>query len=124
MCSAVGLLPLALQYGEDITAKFLEGAHDIDVHFFTAKPRQNLPVLMGLLGVWNSSFLGYATRALIPYSEALDKLPPHIQQVDMESNGKRVTLAGQVLDFEAGPVDFGVPATNSQALILPTHSSG
>lgn len=74
--------------------KFLEGAHSVDKHFETAPYEKNIPVLMGLLGVWNSSFLGYSTRALLPYCQALLRFPAHIQQVDMESNGKRVTMDG------------------------------
>jgi len=75
---------------------------------------QNLPVLLGLLGVWNSTFLGHSTRALLPYAQALLRFPAHIQQVDMESNGKRVTVDGDVLPFEAGEIGFGEPGTNGQ----------
>lgn len=114
VCSAVGVLPLSLQYGFDVVSDFLAGAHDIDEHFRTAPYEQNLPVVMGLLGVWNSTFLGYSTRALLPYQQALLKLAPHIQQVDMESNGKRVRLDGSALDIDAGPINFGEPGTNGQ----------
>lgn len=114
VCSAVGALPLALQFGFDTVSAFLAGAHNLDQHFATAPARENLPVLLGLLGVWNSSFLGYGTRALLPYCQALLKLAPHIQQVDMESNGKRVDLDGNPLDFDAGEIDFGEPGTNGQ----------
>jgi hypothetical protein len=69
---------------------------------------------MGLLGVWNSSFLGYPARAVLPYCQALLKLAPHIQQLDMESNGKRVSAAGEELGFDAGEIDFGEPGTNGQ----------
>lgn len=112
--SAVGALPLSLQYGFETFQAFLAGGHDLDQHFFTAPMDRNLPVLLGLIGVWNSSFLGHPSRALLPYCQALLKFAPHIQQVDMESNGKRVTREGEVLDFEAGPVDFGEPGTNGQ----------
>eukprot|EP00823_Brevimastigomonas_motovehiculus_P002500 TRINITY_DN1526_c0_g1_i1.p1 TRINITY_DN1526_c0_g1~~TRINITY_DN1526_c0_g1_i1.p1 ORF type:complete len:598 (-),score=114.87 TRINITY_DN1526_c0_g1_i1:329-2044(-) len=114
VCSAVGMLPLALQYGFPIVEKFLAGARSIDLNFFNAKPRQNLPLILGLLGVWNSSFLGYPCRALAPYSQALHRFAAHIQQVDMESNGKRVSTEGTVLDFPTGEVDFGEPGTNGQ----------
>lgn len=114
VCSAVGLLPLALQYGWKPVDKFLAGARDIDQHLLTAPLEQNLPVLLGLYGVWNSSFLGRSTRALLPYCQALLKFAPHIQQVDMESNGKRVALDGSTLPFEAGEIDFGEPGTNGQ----------
>ncbi len=112
--SAVGAVPLALQYGFDIVEEFLEGMRDMDQHFLTAPARQNLPQILGLLGVWNSTFLGYSTRALLPYCQALLKFAPHIQQVDMESNGKRVRLDGKELDFEAGEINFGEPGTNGQ----------
>jgi glucose-6-phosphate isomerase len=75
---------------------------------------RNLPVLMGLLGVWNMSFMGYRTRTILPYAEALLKLPAHIQQLAMESNGKRVTVDGEELDYDIGQIDFGEPGTNGQ----------
>lgn len=112
--SAVGIVPLSLHYGFDIANRFLEGAHDMDEHFRTAPLEKNLPILMGLVGVWNSTFLKYGTRALLPYQQALLKLAPHIQQVDMESNGKRVHKDGSALSHEAGPVNFGEPGTNGQ----------
>jgi glucose-6-phosphate isomerase len=94
--------------------ELLKGAHSVDMHFQTTPLGSNLPALLGLFGVWNSSFLGHPDRALLPYCQALLKLAPHIQQVDMESNGKRVTLDGQPLGFDAGEVDFGEPGTNGQ----------
>jgi glucose-6-phosphate isomerase len=112
--SAVGLLPLALQYGPEAVDRFLDGARDVDRHFLTAPLEHNLPVLLGVFGVWNSTFLGHPARAILPYCQALLKLAPHVQQVDMESNGKRVALDGEVLDFEAGEIDFGEPGTNGQ----------
>ena len=114
VCSAVGLVPLSLCYSSSVLAAFLAGAHDMDEHFFDAPLRENIPVLLGLLGVWNSTFLGYSTRALLPYSQALRRLPAHIQQVDMESNGKRVGLDGTVLPFQSGEINFGEPGTNGQ----------
>jgi glucose-6-phosphate isomerase len=114
VCSAVGILPLALHFGWKPVRAFLDGAHAMDVHFRSAPWPRNLPVLLGLLGVWNSSFQGHATRALLPYCQALLKFAPHIQQVDMESNGKRVTRDGEPLGFEAGEIDFGEPGTNGQ----------
>jgi len=114
VCSSVGALPLSLKYGFNTFEKFLSGARAIDKHYKHAPLERNLPVLMGLLGVWNMSFLGYKTRTILPYSEALLKLPAHIQQLAMESNGKRVTTTGEELDYEIGPVDFGEPGTNGQ----------
>ena len=112
--SAVGILPLALHFGFNVMKKFLAGANTMDQHFLQAPMTKNLPILLGLLGVWNSSFLGHATRALLPYCQALCKLAPHIQQVDMESNGKRVDVHGKPLSFEAGEINFGEPGTNGQ----------
>jgi glucose-6-phosphate isomerase len=114
VCSAVGMLPLTLQYGWDITSQFLAGANAIDDHFREVPLESNLPVLMGLTSLWNISFLGYPARAILPYSQALSKLAPHIQQVSMESNGKGVDIDGNPLPFEAGEIDFGEPGTNGQ----------
>ncbi|XP_039170308.1 glucose-6-phosphate isomerase, cytosolic [Eucalyptus grandis] len=114
VCSAVGVLPLSLQYGFPIVEKFLKGAQSIDQHFHTAPFDKNIPVLLGLLSVWNVSFLGYPARAILPYSQALEKFAPHIQQVSMESNGKGVSINGVPLPFEAGEIDFGEPGTNGQ----------
>nr|XP_043614977.1 glucose-6-phosphate isomerase, cytosolic [Erigeron canadensis] len=114
VCSAVGVLPLSLQYGFSIIEKFLEGARSIDQHFHSASFESNIPVLLGLLSVWNVSFLGYPARAILPYTQALEKLAPHIQQVSMESNGKGVSIDGVLLPFEAGEIDFGEPGTNGQ----------
>ncbi|KAF8022832.1 hypothetical protein BT93_F0371 [Corymbia citriodora subsp. variegata] len=114
VCSAVGVLPLSLQYGFPIVEKFLKGAQSIDQHFHSAPFDKNIPVLLGLLSVWNVSFLGYPARAILPYSQALEKFAPHIQQVSMESNGKGVSIDGVPLPFEAGEIDFGEPGTNGQ----------
>ncbi|KAL6493106.1 Glucose-6-phosphate isomerase, cytosolic 1 [Orobanche gracilis] len=127
VCSAVGVLPLSLQYGFAVVEKFLKGASIIDQHFLSAPLEKNLPsrstslcasehceVLLGLLSVWNVSFLGYPARAILPYSQALEKFAPHIQQVSMESNGKGVSIDGVPLPYEAGEIDFGEPGTNGQ----------
>jgi glucose-6-phosphate isomerase len=119
--SAVGVLPLALHFGFDRVREFLDGAHSVDEHFFAVEPggespwwEDNLPVLMGLLGVWNSTFLRFPARAVLPYCEALLKLAPHIQQLDMESNGKLVTIDGTPLAMAAGEINFGEPGTKGQ----------
>ena len=112
--SAVGVAPLALHYSFGVASEVLRGAHALDEHFFSAPPERNLPVLMGLFGVWNATFLGFPARALLPYSQALLRLPAHIQQVSMESNGKRVDAGGAPLPFAAGEVEFGEPGTNGQ----------
>lgn len=114
VCSAVGVLPLSLQYGFPVVQKFLNGAASIDNHFKSTPVEKNIPVLLGLLSVWNVSFFGYPARAILPYSQALEKLAPHVQQVSMESNGKGVSIDGVPLPFEAGEIDFGEPGTNGQ----------
>ncbi|KAL2621065.1 hypothetical protein R1flu_001270 [Riccia fluitans] len=83
-------------------------------HFRSAPLGSNLPVLLGLMSVWNVSFLGCDARAILPYCQALAKLAPHIQQVSMESNGKGVSIDGVPLSFEAGEIDFSEPGTNGQ----------
>eukprot|EP00584_Thalassiosira_punctigera_P010608 CAMPEP_0172534566 /NCGR_PEP_ID=MMETSP1067-20121228/6879_1 /TAXON_ID=265564 ORGANISM="Thalassiosira punctigera, Strain Tpunct2005C2" /NCGR_SAMPLE_ID=MMETSP1067 /ASSEMBLY_ACC=CAM_ASM_000444 /LENGTH=726 /DNA_ID=CAMNT_0013319373 /DNA_START=172 /DNA_END=2352 /DNA_ORIENTATION=- len=114
VCGAAGAVPISLLYGYDLFEKFLEGARSMDQHFLKAPMRENIPIIMGLLGVWNSSFMGYNSRALIPYAQALLRLPAHIQQLDMESNGKRINRHGVEIDYPVGEVDFGEPGTNSQ----------
>ncbi|KAK9129903.1 hypothetical protein Sjap_010390 [Stephania japonica] len=114
VCSAVGILPLSLQYGFPLVEKFLKGASSIDQHFYSQSFEKNIPVLLGLLSVWNVSFLGYPARAILPYAQALEKLAPHIQQLSMESNGKGVSIDGIPLPFETGEIDFGEPGTNGQ----------
>jgi glucose-6-phosphate isomerase len=114
VCSAVGVLPLALHYGMHVVRDFLAGAHDMDTHFTTASLHENLPVLLGMVGLWNSSFLGHGSRAVLPYAQALIRFAAHIQQVDMESNGKRVAVDGTELPIAAGEVVFGEPGTNGQ----------
>ncbi|KAL7540791.1 hypothetical protein ACHAWF_009646 [Thalassiosira exigua] len=112
--SAAGVLPLSLHYSFDVVKRLLDGAHDIDEHFFDSPLGGNIPVLLGLLGVWNSTFMGYHTRALLPYSHALRKFPSLVQKFDMESNGKRVTTTGVPLSFHAGEIDFGEAGSNGQ----------
>mmetsp|Transcript_3386 Transcript_3386/g.7285 ORF Transcript_3386/g.7285 Transcript_3386/m.7285 type:complete len:752 (-) Transcript_3386:362-2617(-) len=109
VCSAVGVLPLSLQYSYEIVSEFLNGAHDMDEHFFNAPLRDNIPVLLGLLGVWNSTFMGYTTRAHIPYAQALRGLSTYVQLVDMESNGKRVAVDGTELLHLTGEISLGEP---------------
>lgn len=112
--SAVGIVPLALQYGFEKTHDFLRGAHDIDVHFRDAPFECNIPVLMGLVSIWNSTFLARSSVAVLPYCQALSKFPAHIQQVAMESLGKQVSADGEPLSFKAGEIYFGEPGTNGQ----------
>ena len=112
--SAVGGVPLSLYLGFENFKKILEGAFWMDNHFLNAPVEQNVPVLSGLIDIWNINFMGFRTRALLPYSHALAKLPAHTQQVEMESNGKSVTIDGQPVDFDTGEVVFGEPGTNGQ----------
>jgi len=114
ICSAVGAVPVTLVYGFDLFEKFLQGARSIDEHFLNTPFQHNIPVIMGLIGVWNMSFLGYTSRTILPYAEALLKLPAHIQQLNMESNGKKITCSGIEVDYPVGEVDFGEPGTNGQ----------
>ena len=115
MTSAVGILPLALQFGFAACEQFLRGAHAVDEHFRTEKDfRKNVCVLLGMVSVWNSSFLHIASNAVLPYAQALVRFVAHVQQVDMESNGKRVDMDGKAVDFSTGQVIFGEPGTNGQ----------
>lgn len=114
VCSAVGALPLALHYGFAAIEEFLAGARDLDGHFLTAPLEENLPALLGLLSVWNTSFLDLPALALLPYCQALLRFPAHIQQVEMESNGKRVLMDGTVAPYPTGGIVFGEPGTNGQ----------
>ncbi|MFN7168370.1 MAG: glucose-6-phosphate isomerase [Pannonibacter sp.] len=111
--SAIGL-PLMIAIGPDAFAEFLEGAHAMDLHFQAAPVENNLPMLMGLVGVWNRNALGYAARAVLPYDQRLSRLPAYLQQLDMESNGKGVTLDGAPVSVETGPLVWGEPGTNGQ----------
>ena len=88
--------------------------HGMDAHFRTAPFEQNLPVLMGLLGIWNANFLGAHTVAVLPYDQYLKRFPAYLQQLTMESNGKHVTLDGRVVDYATSPIYWGEPGTNGQ----------
>lgn len=112
--SAVGGVPLGLYIGYDRFERFLKGAGQMDRHALNAPPRENLPLIAALLNVWNTSFLNYPQCAIIPYASPLSKLAPHVQQLNMESNGKSVDAAGRFLKSPAGTVIFGEPGTNAQ----------
>src|ERR1700736_914851 len=111
--SAIGLVA-ELVLGSDKFQEFLSGASDIDKHFTTAPLEKNLPVLMGLMAAWNRSFLQLPTLAVLPYDQRLARLPAYMQQLEMESNGKSVSLAGERVDFATAPVVWGEPGSNSQ----------
>ena len=111
--SAIGL-PIAIAIGEKAFREFLAGAHAMDEHFCTTPIEQNLPVRLGLLDVWYRNFHGFTSRSIAPYSYPLRRLPAYLQQLEMESNGKRVDAQGQALPFETAPVLWGEPGTNGQ----------
>ncbi len=111
--SAIGL-SVALAVGMQNFDELLDGAHAMDVHFHAAPLSTNLPVVLALLGIWNSNFLGAPTYAAIPYSHRLRFLPAFLQQLEMESNGKSVTRDGQPVDATTAPVVWGEPGTNAQ----------
>jgi len=113
MDSAIGLSTM-LAIGPEHFRAMLAGFHAMDEHFRHAPLERNLPVLMGLLGIWNSNFLGAATVAVLPYEQYLKRLPAYLQQLTMESNGKRVTLDGAAVDYATGPIYWGEPGTNGQ----------
>jgi glucose-6-phosphate isomerase len=111
--SAIGL-SLMVAIGPSAFADMLRGFHLMDVHFKTAPFERNLPVLLGLIGVWYINFFGAETQAILPYNQYLSKLSAYLQQLDMESNGKSVTLAGGSVDWKTGPIVWGQPGTNGQ----------
>ncbi|MDX5594100.1 glucose-6-phosphate isomerase [Pseudovibrio sp. SPO723] len=111
--SAIGL-PLMIAIGPDAFGEFLGGAHAMDEHFRTTPLENNLPVLMGLIGIWHRNGLGYATRAILPYDQRLSRFPAYLQQLDMESNGKQVTKDGTAVATQTGPIVWGEPGTNGQ----------
>jgi glucose-6-phosphate isomerase len=111
--SAIGLT-VALAVGFERFLEMLEGAHEIDRHFLEAPLMENIPVLMGMLGVWYRNFFGAATRAVLPYDHYLRRLPAYLQQTDMESNGKSVDREGSRVGYQTGPVVWGEPGTNGQ----------
>ncbi|HXE21673.1 MAG TPA: glucose-6-phosphate isomerase, partial [Rhodoferax sp.] len=111
--SAIGL-PIAIAIGAARFRELLAGAHAMDEHFRNAPMQQNLPLRLGLLDVWYRNFLGFTSRSIAPYHSALKRLPAYLQQLEMESNGKRVDLQGQALPFGTAPVLWGEPGTNGQ----------
>ncbi|WP_295607084.1 glucose-6-phosphate isomerase [uncultured Lamprocystis sp.] len=111
--SAIGL-PIALAVGFDRFVELLEGAHAMDEHFRDADLSENIPAILGLIGVWYANFAGARTHAVLPYDQYLRFLPAYLQQGDMESNGKRVTRDGVAVDYSTGPVVWGEPGTDGQ----------
>src|SRR5580698_4459930 len=111
--SAIGLIA-ELTIGSERFEEFLRGASEIDRHFIEAPFEKNLPVLMGLLGVWNRTFLKLPTLAVLPYDQRLARLPAYLQQLEMESNGKSVSLDGLRVNFATAPIVWGEPGSNAQ----------
>ena len=111
--SAIGL-PIALAIGADNFRALLAGAHAMDQHFAHAPAAKNLPLLLGLIDVWYRNFHGFTSRCMAPYHQGLKRLPAYLQQLEMESNGKRVDLDGNTLPFATSPVVWGEPGTNGQ----------
>ena len=113
MDSAIGLSTM-LAIGPDHFQALLKGFREVDEHFRNTPFASNLPVLMGLLSVWNNDFLGAQTVAVLPYDQYLKRFPAYLQQLTMESNGKHVTLAGKKVEYQTGPIYWGEPGTNGQ----------
>jgi glucose-6-phosphate isomerase len=113
MESAIGLSTM-LAIGPDHFRAMLAGSHEMDEHFRTAPFALNLPVLMALLGIWNINFFGAQTVAVLPYEQYLERFPAYLQQLTMESNGKHVTLDGEQVSCDTGPIYWGEPGTNGQ----------
>ncbi|MEX2173625.1 MAG: glucose-6-phosphate isomerase [Pirellulaceae bacterium] len=113
MTSAIGLSTM-IAIGPDHFRDMLAGFHALDEHFRTAPLASNLPVLLGLLAVWYTDFFGAQTQAVLPYDQYLKRFPAYLQQLTMESNGKRVTLDGHEVDYETSPIYWGEPGTNGQ----------
>ena len=113
MDSAIGLSTM-IAVGPDNFRSMLDGFHEMDVHFRTAPFERNLPVLMGLLALYNNNFLGAQSVAVLPYEQYLKRFPAYLQQLTMESNGKHMTLDGARVDYGTGPIYWGEPGTNGQ----------
>jgi glucose-6-phosphate isomerase len=111
--SAIGL-PIVLSIGMDRFEELLAGAHRVDEHFSTASFEKNIPVIMGLLGIWYNNFFGAETNAILPYDQYMYRFSAYFQQGDMESNGKSVTKDGKKVDYSTGPIIWGEPGTNGQ----------
>jgi glucose-6-phosphate isomerase len=112
--SMVGAVTLGFVLGFAAVMELLHGAHEVDRAVLHPGIRANIPLLLAMLGIWNHNFLGHATVAVLPYSQALLRFPAHLQQCDMESNGKSVTRKGDKVSWQTGPVVWGEPGTNGQ----------
>jgi glucose-6-phosphate isomerase len=113
MDSAIGLSTM-IAIGPENFSLMLDGFHSMDEHFRTAPFNKNLPVILGLISIWNNNFLGARTVAVLPYSQYLKRFPAYLQQLMMESNGKHATLDGEIVNYKTGPIYWGEPGTNGQ----------
>ncbi len=113
MTSAIGLSNM-IAFGPENFRAMLDGFHQMDEHFRNVAFEKNIPVLMGLLGIWNTSFFGAETLAVLPYEQYLKRFPAYLQQLTMESNGKQVTITGDRVDYQTGAIYWGEPGTNGQ----------
>jgi len=111
--SAIGL-PIEIAIGPERFDELLAGAAGMDLHFRTAPLKENLPVILALLGIWNVNFLGFTSQVIAPYNQTLYRLPAYLQQLDMESNGKHVRVEGETVSYGTGPVIWGEPGINGQ----------
>ena len=111
--SAIGL-PIALSIGIDNFYALLAGAHEMDQHFAITPFNHNLPVMLGLIGIWQINFFGTSSHAVLPYDQSMHRFPAYLQQLEMESNGKRVTRDGEEVDYATGEILWGEPGTNGQ----------
>ncbi|MEM6309784.1 MAG: glucose-6-phosphate isomerase [Pseudomonadota bacterium] len=107
-------LSLMIAIGPNAFRAFLQGGHDMDLHFRSAQGTDNMPLMLALIGIWHRQICGYASRAVLPYDERLGRLTAYLQQLEMESNGKSVAMDGQALHVCAGPIVWGEPGTNGQ----------
>ena len=107
-------LALMIAIGPEAFRAFLRGGQEMDLHFQAAAPAENMPILLALVGIWHNQVLGHATRAVLPYDNRLARLPAYLQQLEMESNGKGVSMDGLDLPYHSGPVVWGEPGTNGQ----------
>jgi glucose-6-phosphate isomerase len=111
--SVIGL-PVAISIGFEGFAELLKGAHSMDLHFRNKPLPENIPAILGLLGIWYGNFFGAESHAILPYDQYLHRFAAHFQQVDMESNGKSINCNGEEVDYQTGPVIWGEPGTNGQ----------
>jgi glucose-6-phosphate isomerase len=113
LTSAIGL-SISLYIGFDKFEELLQGAHGMDEHFRNAPFEQNMPIILAMLGVWYNNFFGAESQAILPYDQYMHRFAAYFQQADMESNGKRVTKDGKVVNYQTGPIIWGEPGTNGQ----------